>query len=184
MISDELDHELALDDDDLIFNWFIDWANEDVMLELTGLFKDKYQWFALGFSHRGDPGRTDYCIFYSSPEQGGATVIMKLFDFKCFSFRICPLIIVLADVQLFSHFFCHQPTTHTQSQDAYSSADGRVISKDEYQQDWRILQQDEDHVLFKRKFNTNDWQDVQFTVSELSNVMRGLTALMSHSTRK
>lgn len=112
VISDELDHELALNDDDLKFTWYVDWQNEDVILELNGLFKHKYKWFALGFSHRGDPGRTDYCIFYSSPEQGGATVIMKLFDHKCISSRICPSIIVLVDVQLFSHSIVQPTCTH------------------------------------------------------------------------
>lgn len=73
---------------------------------------------------------------------------------------------------------------YPQSQDAYSSENGKVIIEDSIQQDWRLLKQEEDHVLFRRKFGTNDLQDVQFTVSELSNVMKGLTVLMSHLTGK
>ena len=44
-------------------SWVIDWYNKEVLFHVKNTFQNKYKWFALGFSKRGEFERSDLCIF-------------------------------------------------------------------------------------------------------------------------
>lgn len=48
--------------------WMVDWADREVFFQVKNGINVKYNWFAVGFSRRGDFPRTDFCIFQKSHE--------------------------------------------------------------------------------------------------------------------
>lgn len=63
-ISKNQMHEILIDPLEKVkLTWLVDWSERNVFFHVkNGLIKD-YQWFAIGFSMRGDFPNTDFCIF-------------------------------------------------------------------------------------------------------------------------
>ncbi|CAO1392504.1 unnamed protein product [Diamesa serratosioi] len=61
-ISPNQMHSITLTDD-VKLTWMVDWADKEVFFQLKNAINEKYNWFAVGFSRRGDFPRTDFCIF-------------------------------------------------------------------------------------------------------------------------
>ncbi|KAK9498772.1 hypothetical protein O3M35_003335 [Rhynocoris fuscipes] len=61
--------------------WNYDWKEKWIKFQIEGIFKAD-EWFAFGFSDRGDLYNADYCIFYTNSE-GKRDVIDAYTDDKC-----------------------------------------------------------------------------------------------------
>lgn len=60
-------HSITLTDN-VKFTWMVDWADREVFFQVKNGINEKYNWFAVGFSRRGDFPRTDFCIFQKAYE--------------------------------------------------------------------------------------------------------------------
>lgn len=57
-------HQQTLDPVEKVkLTWMVDWPEENVFFQIKNGINEKYSWFAIGFSRRGDFPLTDFCIF-------------------------------------------------------------------------------------------------------------------------
>ncbi|KAG5682712.1 hypothetical protein PVAND_012046 [Polypedilum vanderplanki] len=57
-------HQITLDPVEKVkLTWMVDWPEKNVFFQVKNGINDKFSWFAVGFSRRGDFARTDFCIF-------------------------------------------------------------------------------------------------------------------------
>lgn len=57
-------HQQTLDPVEKVkLTWMVDWPEKNVFFQVKNGINDKYSWFAVGFSRRGDFPLTDFCIF-------------------------------------------------------------------------------------------------------------------------
>lgn len=57
-------HQVTLDpSEETKLTWMVDWPERNVFFQVKNGINERYRWFALGFSRRGDFPRTDFCIF-------------------------------------------------------------------------------------------------------------------------
>lgn len=67
--------------------WMVDWADREVFFQVKNGINEKYSWFAVGFSRRGDFPRTDFCIFQKSHEQNLIDII-NVVSFSSFLYYV------------------------------------------------------------------------------------------------
>jgi hypothetical protein len=57
-------HQVTLDAVEKVkLTWMVDWPEKNVFFQVKNGINDKYSWFAVGFSRRGEFAQTDFCIF-------------------------------------------------------------------------------------------------------------------------
>lgn len=57
-------HQVTLDPVEQVkLTWMVDWPEKNVFFQVKNGINEKYSWFAIGFSRRGEFPRTDFCIF-------------------------------------------------------------------------------------------------------------------------
>lgn len=59
-------HTLLLDHQNTKLTWFIDWPKKEVLFNVDEAFADDTEWFAFGFSQRGQIANSDMCYFVRS----------------------------------------------------------------------------------------------------------------------
>jgi len=60
-------HKVTLDPQtSLKLTWMVDFPDETVFFQVKNGITKKYNWFAIGFSRRGELPLTDFCIFQRS----------------------------------------------------------------------------------------------------------------------
>lgn len=59
-------HQVTLDPvEQTKLTWMVDWPEKNIFFQVKNGINEKYSWFAIGFSRRGEFPRTDFCIFQS-----------------------------------------------------------------------------------------------------------------------
>lgn len=57
-------HQVTLDPvEKTRLTWMVDWPEKNVFFQVKNGINEKFSWFAIGFSRRGEFPRTDFCIF-------------------------------------------------------------------------------------------------------------------------
>jgi hypothetical protein len=57
-------HQVTLDPEEQVkLTWMVDWPEENVFFQVKNGINERFTWFAIGFSRRGELPRTDFCIF-------------------------------------------------------------------------------------------------------------------------
>ena len=57
-------HQVTLDPEEKVkLTWMVDWPEENVFFQVKNGINERFTWFAIGFSRRGEFPRTDFCIF-------------------------------------------------------------------------------------------------------------------------
>lgn len=59
-------HTLLLDHHSMKLTWYIDWPKKEVLFNVDEAFTDDTDWFAFGFSKRGQIEGSDVCYFVKS----------------------------------------------------------------------------------------------------------------------
>lgn len=73
-------HQVTLDPvENVKLTWLVDWSEENVFFHIKNGITRDHQWFAVGFSRRGDFPRTDFCFFQRV--HGKINVIVSQFFF-------------------------------------------------------------------------------------------------------
>lgn len=144
-----------------MLHYQVEWQDEIVRFEVENGTSKGIEWFALGFSMRGDFERTDFCIIH----KGQKLIVVSFLD----KFE-----------RDYSNFL---KITSTLFQDAHASDDGSSIIIDEQQDCNRRKPVDkheptENKVRFNRKFDTCDENDFPFHGGTINIYwMRGKSAV-------
>lgn len=63
-------HQVTLDPVEQVkLTWMVDWPEKNVFFQVKNGISERYSWFAIGFSRRGEFPRTDFCIFQRESER-------------------------------------------------------------------------------------------------------------------
>lgn len=63
-------HQVTLDPvEEVKLTWMVDWPEKNVFFQVKNGINDRFTWFAIGFSRRGEFPRTDFCIFQKEDEK-------------------------------------------------------------------------------------------------------------------
>jgi hypothetical protein len=63
-------HQVTLDAVEKVkLTWMVDWPENNVFFQVKNGINERYSWFAIGFSRRGEFPRTDFCIFQRENEK-------------------------------------------------------------------------------------------------------------------
>ena len=76
--------------------WYIDWPKKEVLFNVDEAFTDDTDWFAFGFSKRGQIEGSDVCYFVKSIyDESYNEAIVSIVDysmmFECIAFRFITL---------------------------------------------------------------------------------------------
>lgn len=69
-------HQVTLDPvEETRLTWMVDWPEKNVFFQVKNGVNDRYSWFAIGFSRRGDFPRTDFCFFQRDNERVNINIV-------------------------------------------------------------------------------------------------------------
>lgn len=78
-------HTLLLDHQSIKLSWFIDWPKKEVLFNVDDAFTDDTDWFAFGFSKRGEIEGSDVCYFLRNIyDEAFNEAIVSLFPLSVF----------------------------------------------------------------------------------------------------
>lgn len=84
-------HQVTLDPVEHVkLTWMVDWPETNVFFQVKNGINEKYSWFAIGFSRRGEFPRTDFCIFQRESERIDVNIVsnkLSLFAIPFLVFR-------------------------------------------------------------------------------------------------
>jgi hypothetical protein len=79
-------HQVTLDPVEKVkLTWMVDWPEKNVFFQVKNGINDKYSWFALGFSHRGEFPLTDFCIFQRENDRIDSNIVSYKSSFLLFT---------------------------------------------------------------------------------------------------
>lgn len=96
-------HQVTLDPAEQVkLTWMVDWTEKTVFFQVKNGISDKFSWFAVGFSRRGDFPRTDLCIFQRTNDKIDINIVsyksislaLLLCLFLSSFYRVSPLVCV------------------------------------------------------------------------------------------
>lgn len=71
-------HQVTLDAVEQVkLTWMVDWPERNVFFQVKNGISEKYSWFAVGFSRRGELARTDFCIFQRENEKIDVNIVSR-----------------------------------------------------------------------------------------------------------
>lgn len=76
-------HQVTLDPIEKVkLTWMVDWPEKTVFFQVKNGINERYSWFALGFSRRGEFPRTDFCIFQRESEKIDINIVSHKSQFS------------------------------------------------------------------------------------------------------
>jgi hypothetical protein len=76
-------HQVTLDPVEKVkLTWMVDWPEKNVFFQVKNGINERYTWFAIGFSRRGEFPRTDFCIFQRENEKIDINIVSHK-SFSC-----------------------------------------------------------------------------------------------------
>lgn len=80
-------HKVTLDPTEKVkLTWMVDWPEKNVFFQIKNGINEKYSWFALGFSRRGEFPLTDFCIFQRENDRIDTNIVSYKSSFVSESF--------------------------------------------------------------------------------------------------
>jgi hypothetical protein len=76
-------HSVTLDPVEKVkLTWMTDFPEQNVFFQVKNGINERYKWFAIGFSRRGEFPRTDFCIFQRENEKIDINIVSHKSSFS------------------------------------------------------------------------------------------------------
>lgn len=102
-------HSVTLDPIERVkLTWMVDWPEKNVFFQVKNGINERYSWFAVGFSRRGEFPRTDFCIFQRENEK----IDINIVSHKSSSSAAEPHSLVTNWINIWALQWCHREHKH------------------------------------------------------------------------